>query len=169
VSLILLLIGTLLEIYSTSNILMVRVISCFSIIKNTKILFKISTQRPNVEYQLQFIHGLRVLGTLWVLIAHSSGFILVTVLMKISPFSRYPEEGIDNSKTLLSQFIINASLAVQVFFIMRYINKVKIKFFDTFLVRNFFYLLVLVFTCKYYLSFNVQLFENSNKLFIFTL
>ncbi|CAG2109485.1 unnamed protein product, partial [Medioppia subpectinata] len=70
------------------------------------------------EYRLQFIHGIRVLGTLWVILAHSSGYVLITVLTQISPFARYPEDAIDSSKSLVSQYILNASLSVQIFFIM---------------------------------------------------
>lgn len=111
--------GTILDICSTSDFLVFDLLKCFSFIKNTKILFRISNQKIDSEYRLQFIHGLRVLGTVWVILAHSSGFVLVTILTRISPFAHYPDDAIENSKTLLSQYILNASLAVQIFFTMR--------------------------------------------------
>lgn len=115
----LVIIGSVLDLFISRDIFVIDLLKCFSMSKNIAILFKISSFNSNREYRLQFIHGIRVLGTIWVVMAHTSGFVLVTILTKISPFARYPEDPIMYSKGILSQYVMNASLAVQIFFIMR--------------------------------------------------
>jgi hypothetical protein len=118
---VLLIIGTLIDIFSTSDMSLIRLIVCFSIIRNTKLLFKISDIKKTNNLELKFIHGLRVLSTLWIIIGHSVGFTCVPMLMKISPFTGYPEDGIEILKTVIFQYIVNGGLSVQIFFIIRYI------------------------------------------------
>ena len=91
-------IGSVTDAFTYGNNWFFKVFRCFSMVRNIKTLFKVSSINKNREHKFEFLHGLRFFGILWVIVAHTTGFCPVTILSKVSPFARYPEELIVNSR-----------------------------------------------------------------------
>ena len=82
-------------------------------------LFRIH-RRKKRDVKFEFIHGMRVIGMFWVILAHVSSLLNVSLTMVISPVARYPKDAIDLGKTLIVQLMFGGALAVHMFFIIRY-------------------------------------------------
>lgn len=94
---------------------------CFSLINNTKVLFRITKSTDITLSRLQFFHGIRACASIFIVICHSGGFIITNALMRVSFASRYPTDGVALSQQLISQPFFNGALVVMTFFIMRFV------------------------------------------------
>lgn len=108
----------------------------YSAIGNTKILFRLtdsnssSTTKEEVESssqsasqegsgQFAYIHGIRALASLFAMYVHTFGLMMIPLNMKVSPYSRYPNDMKETNKLFIVQPIFTAALVVQTFFSMR--------------------------------------------------
>ena len=118
----------------------------YSVISNTKILFRFTDEHPNESEgggHFQYIHGIRALSSFFIIFCHTFGLMVVPINMKVSAFSRYPNDLKDTNKYLLSQIVYNGNLIVQTFFTMSGMlltynalaSKLKIKFVPFVLLR----------------------------------
>lgn len=80
-----------------------------------------SSQSETDNKQFQYIHGVRALASIFIIICHAYGLFPVPLLMKVSTYSRYPNDLKRISKMFLSQPIFNGALIVQTFFTMRFV------------------------------------------------
>ena len=99
-----------------SNNFIAKFLHGFSIISNIKYLFHISNDRKNEEFQ--FVHGIRAAASVFIVFAHSAGFIFASQQLRISPFARFPEDMIEKSKRFIAQPFYNGALMVVIFFVM---------------------------------------------------
>lgn len=86
----------------------------FSIMKNTSKLFNLQTES---EPKLHFIHGIRVLTMIWVIICHTYTF--GTQFLTAIGSVRIEHEIRPLSRTLSMQFILNGWFSVETFFFLR--------------------------------------------------
>ena len=86
----------------------------FSVVKNTKKLFNLETES---EPKLHFIHGMRVLTMIWVIICHTYTF--GTQFLTAIGSIRIEHEIRPLSRTLSMQFILNGWFSVETFFFLR--------------------------------------------------
>lgn len=109
-------IGTLVPIGATGNFL--KLLSCFSAIENTRILFQVNEQ-SNDHRQYRFMHGIRVFSIYWVVFAHVLLFHPFLELPdRVSPVSTLTNKD-KIIRNPMSHFIVNAGLAVGTFFLLR--------------------------------------------------
>ncbi|KAH7640749.1 hypothetical protein HUG17_8218 [Dermatophagoides farinae] len=116
-------IGTIMELFIKgieSNEGMLGILICFSLIENTRTLFRISRSKHHEstgeKTQFKFIHGLRVLSIYWVVLAH---------VLLFHPFTQYddlvpPVHSLNTRFSIIqnvfAHFVVNAGLAVETFF-----------------------------------------------------
>src|SRR6218665_2988353 len=90
---------------------------CFSFTSNIKFLFHITNDnRKNEEFQ--FVHGVRALASLFIVVAHSAGFLFVNQQLRITPFAHFPSDIIEMGKTFVAQPFYAGALMVVIFFVM---------------------------------------------------
>ena len=138
-------VGTILEWFGNGG----KVIQCFSLIANTKILFRIvdhqhnqNQQQPQRQQQdnndnsdsrqFQYIHGIRAINSFYMIFCHSFGLMMVPLFMRVSLFARYPRDMKETVTSIGAQPIFNGALVVQTFFTMRLVlcvDKIVLKFF----------------------------------------
>lgn len=86
----------------------------FSISKNVSKLFNLKTES---EPKLHFIHGMRVLTMIWVIICHTYTF--GTQFLTAIGSVRIDHEILPLSRTMSMQFILNGWFSVETFFFLR--------------------------------------------------
>ncbi|KPM03504.1 osmotic avoidance abnormal protein 3 [Sarcoptes scabiei] len=91
---------------------------CFSLIKNNRFLFQIKKASGADRQEFQFIHGIRALGSIFIMCAHAGALVFVPMFMPISILARHPTDSIAISKTLLAQPFYNGALIVMTFFVI---------------------------------------------------
>lgn len=97
-----------------SNNFFLTLCDSFSIVKNTSKLFSLKTES---EPKLHFIHGMRVLTMIWVIICHTYTF--GTQFLTAIGSIRIEHEIRPLSRTLSMQFILNGWFSVETFFFLR--------------------------------------------------
>lgn len=93
-------------------------LQAFSIQTNLRTLFRISEPIEPIAKRFQFVHGIRTISSLFILIAHASGTVLVPSLVPVSPLARHPHDMIEMGKSLIAQPFYNGFLIVYIFFIL---------------------------------------------------
>lgn len=93
-----------------------KMLLCFSAIKNSKKLFNTTTQE---EDSISCLHGIKVLCMLWIIIVHSYSFGIQWL------FFSNPNTFKKASEDLFGQIFANGTLAVDVFFFIRRVPKIK--------------------------------------------
>lgn len=96
---------------------MLSVASCFALQRNIHLLFHIAPPRPETE-RYQFVHGIRALASVFIVIAHSSAFILTLHEMPISYLARHPHDMRAIAQRLWAQPVSQGALIVLTFFIL---------------------------------------------------
>ena len=84
--------GTLYELFvgvSDSPSFLEKIFISFSLLSNSRILTQIVDVRTMGVCQFQFIHGIRALAAIFILIAHSSGMVPMVHGMRVSVIARY--------------------------------------------------------------------------------
>ena len=121
----LIILGTLVSTYIPNNeSFIVKLLTCFSFTKNNATLFKINKNKSR-EGQFKYIHGLRVISILWVLVSHVYLFHPFPELNeRVAPVMRLVDVR-HIVQYLSTHLIINAGLAVGTFYIIRFIYAIN--------------------------------------------
>ena len=142
------------------NLLSVRLVRCFSLSTNLKLLFDVKNRndKPKTKstitngtngsmhidvgedhnskrIRLDILDGIRVFAILWIIVAHCSSFTQVPYLMKVSPLAHYPED-ISRSKSanwLVSSYLMSTFYPVSIFFMIRFVLLIAFVYSLTFI------------------------------------
>lgn len=93
------------------------IFQCLSILPNARQLFHIEL-RPSASPSFSFVHGIRAVCSILIVLAHSGGFVLLHYTMVVSFLARNPVDMITMSRLLITQPLHNGALIVFIFFMM---------------------------------------------------
>lgn len=97
---------------------------CFSFTSNISRLFRIQTKSVGTlaeieeKKRFEFIHGLRVIASWFIFIAHNGGLVIVQYKLNVQYFARHPKDMIDSSRMLAIQPFYNGGLIIFLFSMM---------------------------------------------------
>ena len=128
--------GTIVDcLISNSSWTLFTILRCFSYIQNSAKLFRIVPyeEMSSVQHRLSFLHGVRTILMIWILVGHSCALIPSVVTMKVSMVARFPHHFISvyQLQEPMGNFISNGNFAVEAFFMIRlvvyYISPININ------------------------------------------
>lgn len=115
--------------------LLAQILLSFSLLGNSRILFRMVDSAADnnnssktesdqaataaVNAQFQFVHGIRALASIFIIIAHNSAFVIVLYQMGVSVVARHPTDFVALSRLPIAQPFYNGSLVVLTFFLIR--------------------------------------------------
>ena len=111
--------GTFVDLYydSTKRTNQQILLASFSLITNVRQLFNIERSS-----KYQWIDGIRSFLTMLVLFSHVSINHSVQQLSHLSPFAHYPDDYVRQSGTHLNRIIVNSTVAVKSYFMLRFVG-----------------------------------------------
>ena len=100
---------------------------CFSLIRNTTILFKnqpTNEKQQNdsdIEHRFVYLHGIRAILVIWIIATHAVSLIPASITMPVAILARHPHDMIEMAKNngVMGNFLSNGTLAVEAFFFIR--------------------------------------------------
>lgn len=142
----LMLLGTVVDAISSSSekeftpngLSFTSVLICFSVIRSTTILFGLKSQSQatenavsvkkepdNIEKRFAYLHGVRSILILWIIVAHSSSLMPASIIMPVAVISRHPHDIMQMTENngILGVFFSNGTLAVEAFFLIRFVAR----------------------------------------------
>lgn len=110
-------VGVLLITFCDMFISLPSVLQCFSIFENVHVLLNLELQ-PTTIPSFSFVHGIRAICSIIIVIAHSGGFVLMHYTMIVSFLARHPNDMIAISRLMFTQPFHNGALIVFIFFML---------------------------------------------------
>ena len=99
--------GTIYEtIYGSSkdnNTLFGQILLSFSMLSNTRILFRMVDNKSILNAQFQFVHGIRAIAAIFIVIAHTSGMVFLSYQMRVSVLARHPNDLIEKTRMVVGK------------------------------------------------------------------
>lgn len=102
-------------------------LKCFSLARNTRVVFHIRhsdlyrKSSHRIEHRFTYLHGVRTLFIVWIIIAHSCSLMPTSITMPFSFIARHPHDMIQmfERNQTFGNFLNSGTLAVEAFFLIR--------------------------------------------------